>query len=69
VVTGWTLLETVKDLPEYLQTADTVQDVTGLVKWARGQLPNISVSKSLNPSSITVPGLPQHRRYRVVFRG
>ncbi|WP_022803134.1 hypothetical protein [Deinococcus ficus] len=56
-------------LPEYLQTVDTVQDVTGLVKWARGQLPNISVSKSLNPSSITVPGLAQHRRYRFVFRG
>lgn len=66
---GLTLLQNVKDLPEYLQTAHTVQDVYGLVNWAKTTLPQVRVHKSVNPSDITVPGLPQFRREGVVFRG
>lgn len=66
---GLTLLETVKDLPEYLQTAHTVQDVHGLISWAKGALPQVWVSKSVSPTDFRIPGLPQFRREGVTFRG
>lgn len=66
---GLILFENVKDLPEYLQTVSNVQDVNGLINWAKGTLPQVRVHKSVNPSDITVPGLPNFRRDGVVFRG
>ena len=66
---GFTLLETVQDLPEYLRTADIVQDADELVRWAKGNLPNQRVNKSLSPTGVSVPGLPTFRRERVRFNG
>lgn len=66
---GLTLLERVKDLPEYLQTVDTVQDVDGLIRWAKTALPHVRSYKNVRPFDYTIPGLPQYRREGVTFSG
>ena len=66
---GLTLLEHVKDLPEYLRTAHSVQDVHGLNNWAKGTLPQIRVSKSVSPADFRIPGLPQFRQEGVTYSG